>query len=543
MKKLLLSFLPLFYLFSCTQQNNADLIVINAKVYTVDEDFTIAEAFAVKDGKFVAIGTTEEIQENYSAKEVIDAEGRAVYPGFYDSHAHFLGLAEYFGEADLFGAQSYEEVIERLKAYEAQFPDQEWIFGARWDQNLWPDKQFPTKDLLDEAFPDKPVLLSRVDYHASVVNTKAMELSGLTEIVEVPGGLVSGKNGVPDGLLIDKARSLITVPDRSEAEWLELVKIAQDSLFAVGLTSIVDAGVSPASIEMLKRFYNDKHLKFRNYAMIRGTSPQMVEENIKKGFYESDRFEVKSFKLSADGALGSRGAVMIEPYSDDPGNHGLLLFSPEELDEMVAKIAASPFQLNTHSIGDSANRIMLDLYGKHLTNNQDRRWRIEHAQIIAPNDFEKYKNYSILPSIQPTHATSDMYWAGDRIGKERLKGAYAFKDLLNLYGKVAIGTDFPVEHYNPMYSFHAAIARQDADNYPDGGFQMENALTREETLRGMTIWSAYGTFQEDKRGSIEKGKDADFFIMEEDLMTAPHEKIRNIRPIRTVVAGETVFVK
>lgn len=267
-----------------------------------------------------------------------------------------------------------------------------------------------------------------------------------------------------------------------------------------------------------------------------------VKTFIERGFYESDRLEVKSFKIMGDGALGSRGACLLAHYHDAP-TKGFLLSSPEQLDHMIEQIANSPFQANAHAIGDSANRILLDIYGKHLTNNANRRWRIEHAQIVAPEDFHKFEKYHILPSIQPTHATSDMYWAKDRLGEKRLKGAYAYKQLLESYGKVAIGSDFPVEHYNPMYGFHAAVARVDAKGFPKGGFQMENSLSREEALKGMTIWAAYSCFQEYKRGSIEKGKDADFIIMEEDIMTAPFEKLRSIRPVRTVVAGETVYRK
>lgn len=526
---------------ACSTKDKADMIVINARVYTVNSDFAVAEAFAVKDGKFIKIGTTKEIENSYTATEVVDAGGKAVYPGFYDAHAHFPSLAQFLGEANLNGATSFEEVIERLKAYEQLHPEKEWIIGGGWDQNLWPGKQFPTKELLDKAFPDKAVFLSRVDYHAAVVNSKTLSLNNITEAKEIPGGIIGGKGKIPNGLLIDNAMELIKLPSLSDEAYLGLLQAAQDSLFAVGLTSIVDAGLPISSIDVLKGIYEKGDLKIRNYAMV-AASPESVDEFIKRGFYESDRFEVKSFKIMGDGALGSRGACLLDHYHDAQ-TRGFLLSSPEQLDQMIERIASSPFQANAHAIGDSANRILLDLYGKHLTNNANRRWRIEHAQILHPQDFEKFHRFHIIPSVQPTHATSDMYWAKDRLGAERMKGAYAYKKLLNAYGKLALGSDFPVEHYNPMYGFHAAVARVDAKGFPEGGFQMEDVLTREETLKGMTIWAAYANFQEYRRGSIEKGKDADFIVLEEDIMKAPLEKLRNVKTLRTVVNGETVFLR
>ncbi len=541
--KYLISFLSIIWLNSCSPSTNADLIVFNAKVYTVDDNFSVAEAFVVKDGKIVEVGSSKDIQSKYTAAENIDADGKAIFPGFYDAHAHFLSLAEFLSKADLTGSKSFEEIIERLKKYEILNPEKEWIVGGGWDQNLWPNKQFPTKELLDKAFPDKPVYLSRVDYHAAVVNSKALELAKLNSTPEVLGGLVGGKNNVPNGLLIDNAMELVSkvIPNPTESEYLKMAKIAQDSLFSVGLTSIVDAGVANDAIEMLKGFYKNEDLKIRNYAMI-AASKASINEYLKKGLYTTERFEVKSFKIVGDGALGSRGACLLEHYHDSP-TRGFLLHSPQELDDFIDRIAKSEFQANAHAIGDSANRIILDLYGKHLTDNLNRRWRIEHAQIISPSDFAKFREFSIIPSIQPTHATSDMYWAKDRLGNDRMLGSYAFKNLLNEYGKVAIGSDFPVEHFNPFYGFHAAVARVDAKGFPEGGFQIQDALSREETLKGMTIWAAYSCFQEKKRGSLEKGKDADFIILEEDIMTVAFDRLRNIKPIRTVIAGETVYTR
>ncbi|GGH14035.1 amidohydrolase [Sphingobacterium alkalisoli] len=532
------------FLSSCTTNTQVDLIVFNAKIYTVDSTFTTAEAFAVKNGIFIDIGTSESILQRYKAKETIDAKGNPIYPGFYDAHAHFFMFSELLDQADLTGATSVAEVIKRLKTYRLSNPEKKWIVGAGWDQNLWPEKTFPTKDSLDKYFPDIPIYLSRIDYHAAWVNSKALEIARLDSTAMVEGGLVIADSiGQPAGILIDNATSLVSIyiPEAAEIDLLKSLRRAQDSLFSVGLTTIVDAGLDPDQLEILTKFYSQDSLKIRDYAMILA-KPNDIENYIRKGIYDSERLSIKSVKLMADGALGSRGACLLEHYHDHPSN-GFLLRSPAEFDQTIQLLANSPFQVNTHAIGDSANRLILDAYGRHLKDGKSRRWRIEHAQVIAPEDFKKFSEFYIIPSIQPTHATSDMYWAEERLGTERIKGAYAYKQLLQQYGLVALGSDFPVEHFNPLYGFHAAVARVDKTGFPHGGFQMENSLTREEALRGMTIWAAFSCFQEQKRGSIEKGKDADFVILEDDIMTLPDNRLRDVKTKRTVIAGETVFLR
>jgi len=532
------------FLSSCTTNTQVDLIVFNAKIYTVDSTFTTAEAFAVKNGIFIDIGTSESILQRYKAKETIDAKGNPIYPGFYDAHAHFFMFSELLDQADLTGATSVAEVIKRLKTYRLSNPEKKWIVGAGWDQNLWTEKTFPTKDSLDKYFPDIPIYLSRIDYHAAWVNSKALEIARLDSTAMVEGGLVIADSiGHPAGILIDNATSLVSIyiPEAVEIDLLKSLHRAQDSLFSVGLTTIVDAGLDPDQLEILTKFYSQDSLKIRDYAMILA-KPNDIENYIRKGIYDSERLSIKSVKLMADGALGSRGACLLEHYHDHPSN-GFLLRSPAEFDQTIQLLANSPFQVNTHAIGDSANRLILDAYGRHLKDGKSRRWRIEHAQVIAPEDFKKFSEFYIIPSIQPTHATSDMYWAEERLGTERIKGAYAYKQLLQQYGLVALGSDFPVEHFNPLYGFHAAVARVDKTGFPNGGFQMENSLTREEALRGMTIWAAFSCFQEQKRGSIEKGKDADFVILEDDIMTLPDNRLRDVKTKRTVIAGETVFLR
>ena len=546
MKKIknLIFLISLSFFLSCTSNKQIDLIVYNAKVYTVDSAFSIGEAFAINNGLFIEIGTSEALLAKYDATEKIDAEGKPVYPGLYDAHGHLFLLAEALDEVNLVGSKSYLDVINRLKVYIADNPNKKWIIGNGWDQNLWEEKVFPTKDTLDKYFPDLPIYLTRVDYHAAVVSSKALQVAGLDSAYAVEGGLISiNEEGEPDGILIDKAMQLVAqyIPKDQNSELLKTLRRSQDSLFSVGLTSIVDAGLTSQQIESLKIFYNEDSLKIRDYAMV-AASPESIKEYLKSGTFESERLTVRSFKLMADGALGSRGACLLHPYHDAPTN-GFLMQSPEEFDAIIKKLAKSNFQVNTHAIGDSANRMILDTYGKYLNDGKERRWRIEHAQIIAPGDFKKFAEFQIIPSVQPTHATSDMGWADERIGPERMKGAYAYKDLLDQYGLLALGSDFPVEHYNPLYGFHAAVARVDSEGLPAGGFQMENAITREQALRGMTIWAAYSCFQEKKRGSIEKGKDADFIILDEDIMTAQAEDLRTIKTLRTVIAGETVYLK
>lgn len=528
---------------ACSQQETADLIVYNAKVYTVDDAFSTHQAFAVKDGKFLEIGSTEDITAKYKASESIDADGKPVYPGFYDAHSHFLGYALTLGQADLMGSHSMEEVLNRLATFRSEFPNAPWLLGRGWDQNLWPVKSFPTKEQLDEVFPDVPVYIVRVDGHAAVVNSKALEMANITGPRTIDGGSIEIKNGKPTGILVDNAMSIVRdlIPEPTREEMIAYLKKAQDLCAEVGLTTVSDAGLDRADLEFLESLYDKGELKIRNHAMI-NVSKENLDFYLDKGPLVKQKFTAHTFKILADGALGSRGACLLEPYSDAP-TQGFLLYDPKEIDESLARIIDSDFQVSSHAIGDSTNRFLLNTYGKYLKGKNERRWRIEHAQILAPGDLEKFGQFSILPSVQPTHATSDMFWAINRIGPERMKMAYAFKPLLDQLGILPLGSDFPVEHINPIYGFHAAVARVDYNNLPEGGFQMEHALTREEALKGMTIWAAYSFFEENERGSIEKGKAADFVILNHDIMEVPFEYLRGTQILRTVVDGETLFKK
>lgn len=520
--------------------NEADMIFINARVYTLDSAFSTAEAFAVKDGRIIAVGSNAEITA-FSHKAQTDLRGKPVYPGFYDAHCHFYGYAIDLEKIWLVGSGSYASILDSLNKHrERRFMG--WVFGRGWDQNDWEDKRYPDRTALDSMFPDVPVFLMRIDGHAALVNAKALSLAGITADTRVEGGEVEVKNGKPTGLLIDNAVDLVKklIPEPAFDVQRSAMLKAQANCIAKGLTSLVDAGLDHRVIQVIDSIHRTGDLKIRLNCMA-SYSPDNVAYYRKAGPYRSDRLRVKSFKLYADGALGSRGACLLHQYADLPGHHGFLLYSIDSIRQAAQTVADMGFQLNTHCIGDSANRLLLDIYGSVLKGKNDLRWRIEHAQVMNPSDFHLFRDFSIIPSVQPAHATSDMYWAGNRLGQERVRGAYAYRQLLEQNGMLAAGSDFPVEDINPLYGFYAAVVRKDQKGLPEGGFQKENAISREQALKAMTIWAAYSVFEEDERGSLEKGKMADFVVLDEDLMTAPDEALFNIKVRSTWIGGEKVY--
>ncbi|MGB7394813.1 MAG: amidohydrolase [Pricia sp.] len=533
--------LPIFLLFFCGCEylkEKVDLVIVNANVYTVDADFAKAEAFAVHKGKFIAVGTTEEIREKYTSDQLVDADGRTITPGLIDAHCHFyrLGLNQQF--VDLTGTKSYEEVLERVEQFQ-QENQKDFILGRGWDQNDWENKEFPTRRELDELFPDIPVALERVDGHALLVNKVALDSAGIQWNTEVEGGeIVKGAMGIT-GVLIDNPMQLIDsiTPAPDLATQVEALKDAERICLNHGLTTVNDAGLDRSTIELIDSLQQAGELSIRVYAMVANT-PENVDHYIYQGPIKTDRLNVRSVKVYADGALGSRGAYLKEPYADKWGHRGAMVTPLEEIEDLARRLAISEYQMNTHAIGDSANAAVLRTYQKVLRDNPDRRWKVEHAQVIDSVDF-KYFGENIIPSVQPTHATSDMYWAEERLGEERMPGAYAFKKLLDQAGLVALGTDFPVEDVSPFLTFYAAVTRQDLERYPDGGFQMKDALSREEALKGMTIWAAYSNFEEDEKGSIEVDKFADFVIFDQDIMEIPVQEIPNIMAEQTFVNGKT----
>jgi len=542
LKNALFSILTIVFLFSCSEKKDAvDLIVHNAVIYSVDSTFTIHEAMAIKDGKIVALSSNAAILKKYTSKEMQDAQGKTILPGLIDAHCHFTGFATDMWKCNLTGTKSFEEVIEKIKDYSKNTP-MNWIYGRGWDQNDWTVKEFPDKSELDKLFPDRPVFLKRVDGHAALVNQKALDLTGVTVNSKVNGGLVEIKNGKLTGILIDNAMDLVDLKiplikdSLAKAYYLEAQKIC----FAHGLTQVHDCGVTEHTIDLVDEAQKSGVLKMKIYALLSNDSTY-YDRWLKKGIYKTERLTVGGFKIYADGALGSRGACLLESYSDKENWKGFLLTDKRRLTIIADALINSPFQFCTHAIGDSANRYMLNLYGSVLKGKNDRRWRIEHAQVLNPNDFYLFKKYDIIPSVQPTHATSDMYWAEARVGKKRIKSAYAYKQLLDAKGMIALGTDFPVEDISPFKTFYAAVARQDSKGYPENGFEKENALSREETLKGMTIWAAYASFAEKEKGSLEKNKVADFIILDTDIMKCGVKDILNAKVLATYINGEKVY--
>ncbi|RLD77886.1 MAG: amidohydrolase [Bacteroidetes bacterium] len=538
MYKPLIYFVLLLSFFSCTDKQHADFIVTNAKIYTVDESFSMAEAFAITNGKFVGVGTSKEIKSNFKATKEYNAKGKIIYPGLIDAHCHFYGLGLSMQKVDLTGTNSFEEVLEKIKSFQKE-KNSNFITGRGWDQNDWKIKEYPTKDKLDKLFPKTPVAVRRIDGHALLANQAALDLAGINKKTKIKGGEIIKKNGNITGVLIDNAMDLVSriIPKESKNEAIQALKDAERYCFSYGLTTVDDAGLSRETIELIDSLQLANELNIRIYAMV-SVSEKNLEHYIENGIFKSDRLNVRSFKVYADGALGSRGAALKKPYSDRDDHFGAMVTDSETLQKIAKAIANSDFQMNTHAIGDSANAFILKTYADVLKSQTNRRWRMEHAQIIAPSDF--YYFTDIIPSIQPTHATSDMYWAEDRLGSERIKNAYAYKKLLEINGKVALGTDFPVEKVNPILTFYAAVARKDTKGYPDGGFEIENGLTREETLKGMTIWAAYANFEENEKGSIEPGKFADFVIFDKDIMKIDLDKIPDIKVEETWLNGERV---
>ena len=521
----------------CTKKD-ADLVVINAKIYTADDNNSIAKSIAINKGKILEV-SDKNLNDKYNTNEILDAKDKAMLPGLIDSHCHFYNLGLDQQVVDLRGTNSFDEIIDRLKIYDLK-NDSDVILGRGWDQNDWETKKFPINTLLNENFSNKLVVLERIDGHAYIVNDNALNLAGIDENTLVKGGLVLLKDNKPTGVLIDAPMSMVdqVLPEKTIDEKVKALKKAEEISFSYGLTTVDDAGLNSGIINIIDSLHKINELKIKIYAMV-SVSKKNIQEFKKSGKIKTPRLNVRSFKVYGDGALGSRGAALKKPYCDDPHNYGFLRTDLKDLKYYANEIAAMGFQMNTHAIGDSTVSVLLKEYQKVLSDIKDPRWRIEHSQVVDLDEFDLY-NDKILPSVQPTHATSDMYWAYDRLGK-RIEGAYAFKDLLTSSKRIALGTDFPVEKVNPFHTFYSSIERKDLNGYPENGFQVENALTREETLKGMTIWGAYFNFEEKEKGSIEKGKYADFVLIDQNIMEINPDKIPHTKVLKTFVNGELVY--
>lgn len=536
----------LFLFISAAAQEKAALLVYNASIYTVDGKFSKAEALVVRDGKIMATGTRKQLEAKYRCAETVDAGGKYVYPGFIDAHAHFLGYGQGLGRVNLYGAKSWEECLQRIKQFiEEQQPEKgSWIQGRGWDQNDWTVKEFPDNTALNTMFPDYYFYLTRIDGHAALASDNALAKANVQPGQQLVGGTVETKNGGLTGILVDNASDLVSekIPALTKAQTREALQRAEQNCFAAGLTTVDDCGLSFADVELIEYMHRQGQLKMKLYVML-SDGEANYRYLFKRGIIKTGRLTVRGFKLYADGALGSRGACLIHPYSDKPGQTGFLLSDAAHFDSVAKILYNSSFQMCTHAIGDSGNRVILNTYARYLKTKNDRRWRIEHAQVVDPADFAWFGKYSIIPSVQPTHATSDMYWAKDRLGPVRVRSAYAFKQLMQQNGWIPLGTDFPVEDISPLKTFYAAAIRKDAAGWPASGFQTENALSRKDALRGMTVWAAKSNFEEKEKGSLEKGKYADFIIMDTDLLNCAPEQILKAKVLATYVNGEKVFGK
>ncbi len=540
-KNYLLIAIITFLFTACSIKEKVDVIYFNGQVYTIDSLLSKQEAFAIKDGKFIAVGTTIFIEKNYESTVKIDLKQQFVYPGLIDAHSHFYGLGRFMQMVDLTGAKSWDECLERCKNfYDTNKPSV--LLGRGWDQNLWAKEDFPTNEKLNELFKNIPVLLKRVDGHAAIVNDFTLKLANINNTTLVNGGKVILQKNKLTGVLIDNAVDLVenVLPEISIADKIKALKIAEKHCFEYGLTSVCDAGLELPIIHLIDSLQQQNLLNMRIYAMV-SLNNQNLKEALKIGVYKTEKLNVSSFKMYADGALGSRGACLLAPYADDIHNKGFLLTDINKMKAYILQIATSKFQLNTHCIGDSSNRLILNLYSKVLAKNNDRRWRIEHAQVVNPQDFKLFGDYKIIPSVQPTHATSDMVWAKNRLGKNRIEHAYAYQELLKQNSWLPLGTDFPVEHVSPFYTFYAAIARKDSEGNPTPGFNIENSLTREQALKGISIWAAKAAFEENEKGSIEAKKMADFIVTNIDLLNEKDLlKIRNLKPNEVYLNGKRV---
>ncbi|MGO1540327.1 MAG: amidohydrolase [Luteimonas sp.] len=527
-----------------------------ARIHTSDPSRPVVESMAWdSDGRIVAVGTADDLAAAWPDAEVLDLDDATVVPGLIDSHGHLMSFGFSLMRADLAGAASKDEVVERLQAYAQDLPEDTWVLGRGWDQNLWPEREFPTAADLDEAFPDRPVWLTRVDGHAGWANSEAMRRAqALDDARELDGdwqpegSRIVREDGVATGVFVGGgARWLIgrAVPEQDEALREQALERALAAAVAVGLTGVHDMGVSRADLELFRRFADEGQLPLRVAAYADGDGAAFADL-CANGLYTHDggRLWMHGIKLFADGALGSRGAALIEDYSDDAGNHGLLAHEPEAYADIVRRARECGVQVTTHAIGDRGNRTVLDAYAEALGDGtgSDHRWRIEHAQIVAIDDIPRFAGLGVIASMQPTHATSDMGWAGDRVGEERLAGAYAWRSFLDAGVRLALGSDFPVESADPRLGLYAAVTRQDRDGQPPGGWLPGQRLTAAEALQGFTAGSAYATRSEDETGRLAPGLRADFVVLAEDPLQVPGQALDDLAILSTWVGGEAVYL-
>ena len=527
-----------------------ELIISNARIYTADDANPIAEALAVSGGKLVFVGSAVEAMALKGASTtMLDAGGRTIIPGMTDAHAHLYGLGVELRQVDLTGTKSYDEVIARVVAKAATLPKGTPVLGRGWDQNDWSDTRLPSNTALSAATPNHPVILGRVDGHAVLANAVAITKAGVTADTKDPEGgrILRDARGAPTGVFVDNAQQLMAAA-ATGGEALnprDVLKSAVREANRWGLTGVHEMGVSPAIVGTYEAAAQAGELTLRAYVLLSGDSATVnwaMAKGPRSALFDG-RLWVRCIKLYGDGALGSRGAALLDPYADDAQNNGLLVMQPAWIESVSERALRSGWQVATHAIGDRANRLVLDAYATALkaVPTADHRFRIEHAQIIHHDDIPRFATLGVIPSMQASHQTSDMYWAGNRLGTERLRGAYAWRSLLATGVIIPNGSDFPVEMVNPLLSFHAAISRQDGDDFPVGGWYAEQRMTREEALRSMTIWPARASFQEQLLGSLTAGKYADFVVLDQDIMRVVPELVLRTQVVQTWVGGAKVY--
>ncbi|MGO3422475.1 MAG: amidohydrolase [Pseudoalteromonas distincta] len=524
-------------------------VIYNANGYTPLYQGEVQQftTLVIKNGKVVKLGS-DTLKDSYPDAKLIDAHGNTLLPGLIDAHGHVIGLGDNLSQLDVRGAKSVDEVTNKLKVFADN--KQGWIIGRGWNQELWADTRFPTAKDLDKIVSDRPVVLSRVDSHAILVNSKALELAGITAKTKAPEGgeIIKDEFGNPTGIFVDKAESLITqhMPAPSKQDISDSLDAAGKHLLSLGITSTHDAGIDKTTWEVYKERGDLGNLPLRIVAMLSGASPDLGTM-LKAGRYhdKNDFMEIRSVKVYADGALGSRGAALIEEYADRPGHHGLMLETQEKLEALFTQSFKSGFSANTHAIGDKANKVVLDAYQNVFkkTGGILLRNRIEHAQIVTPEDIPRFKALKIIPSMQPVHATSDMHMAEQRLTEKQLSGAYAWQTFLKQGSVVAAGSDYPVELANPFDGLYSAITRMDHNKLPENGWRASEVLSREDALRAFTLGGAYSAHQEFKVGSLEKGKWADFILLDKDYFKVPVDEIYKTNVLQTWVAGKLRYKK
>lgn len=529
---------------------DADLVLHNGTIYTVNDTEPVASAVAIEGDRITAVGnSTDVLQHAGPETKRIDLEGAAVVPGLIDAHVHLDGLARSLTTLNFVGTSSSQEIVDMVAQRAESLQRGEWVLGRGWDQNDWPEKEFPHHEAMSRRTPGNPVYLTRIDGHAAFANERALEIAGIDRATPDPDGgrIIRDAEGEATGVLIDRAQGLVNrhVPPSTPETYRSTMLQAINACTRFGLTSVHDAGASADAIALFKELADEDLLSVRVYAMIR--DPRALDAFFESGpllNYGEHRLTVRSIKAMADGALGSRGAALYEDYADESGNSGLMITSREQLEALAKRALEHGFQVCSHGIGDRGNGTVLDAYEaafRAMPSVTDHRFRVEHAQILALKDIPRFAELGVIPSMQATHATSDMYWVEERLGAERVKGAYAWRKLLDSGVRIANGSDFPVEHPNPLWGFYAAITRQDHKGWPEGGWMPEERMTRAEALRSFTLDAAYAAFEEDLKGSIEPGKLADLVVLSRDIMTIPAREILDASVSMTIIGGKVVY--